>query len=73
MLSYAEGVLVPKQDRAGFVKILSEVLAFDVDQPAARKDRLANVLAQRRARWLLKPPRRPFLFDPPIVILEALP
>jgi predicted anti-sigma-YlaC factor YlaD len=53
MVSYAEGVLAPKQDKVGFVKILSEVVAFDVDQPAARKDRLANVLAQRRAKWLL--------------------
>jgi predicted anti-sigma-YlaC factor YlaD len=53
-VSYAEGVLAPKQDKAGFVKLLTEVLAFDVDQPAARKDRLANVLAQRRAKWLLK-------------------
>ncbi len=53
LVSYAEGVLAPKQDRAGFVKILTEVMAFDVDQPEARKDRLANVLAQRRAKWLL--------------------
>jgi len=52
-VAYAEGVLVPKQDRAGFVKLLTEVAAFDVDAPAARKDRLANVIAQRRARWLL--------------------
>jgi predicted anti-sigma-YlaC factor YlaD len=53
VVSYVEGVLVPKQDRTGFVKLLTQVLAFDVDQPAARKDRLANVIAQRRAKWLL--------------------
>ncbi len=53
IVSYVEGVLVPKQDRVGFLKLLAEVAAFDVDQPAARKERLANVLAQRRAKWLL--------------------
>jgi predicted anti-sigma-YlaC factor YlaD len=52
-VSYAEGVLIASQDRKGFHRILEEVLAYDVDQPAARKVRLANILAQRRARWLL--------------------
>ncbi len=52
-VSYAEGVLEPAQDKAAFVALLRKVLAFDVDRPDARKDRLANVLAQRRARWLL--------------------
>ncbi len=52
-VAYAESVLVPRQDRAGFVKLLNEVAAFDVDAPAVRKDRLANIVAQRRARWLL--------------------
>jgi len=52
VLSYAEGVLLPAQDRTAFVAALAEVLAYDVDQPKARANRLANILAQRRARWL---------------------
>ncbi|MHB8417344.1 MAG: TRAP transporter TatT component family protein [Myxococcales bacterium] len=52
-VAYAEAVLVPKQDRAGFVKLLNEVLAFDVDAKDAHRDRLANIIAQHRARWLL--------------------
>jgi predicted anti-sigma-YlaC factor YlaD len=50
-VSYAEGVLVKGQDRAGFTRLLEEVLRAD---PAADKaNRLVNVLAQRRARQLL--------------------
>jgi predicted anti-sigma-YlaC factor YlaD len=50
-VSYAEGVLVKAQDRAGFTRLLEEVLRAD---PAADKaNRLVNVLAQRRARQLL--------------------
>jgi predicted anti-sigma-YlaC factor YlaD len=52
VVSYAQDVLVPAQDRAGFQRLLNQVLAFDVDRPDARADRLANVIAQRRARWL---------------------
>jgi predicted anti-sigma-YlaC factor YlaD len=51
-VSYAEGVLVKAQDRAGFTRLLEEVLRAD---PAADKaNRLVNVLAQRRARLLLE-------------------
>jgi predicted anti-sigma-YlaC factor YlaD len=42
---------VGKQDRAEFERMLKEVLAFDVD--SAPPYRLANILAQRRARALL--------------------
>lgn len=52
-VTLAEAVLVPEQDRPGFRKLLEEVLAFDVDAPDARPWRLANILAQRRARELL--------------------
>jgi predicted anti-sigma-YlaC factor YlaD len=52
MVSYAQDVLVPAQDRAEFQRLLNQVLAFDVDRPDARPYRLANVVAQRRARWL---------------------
>ena len=51
LVSYAESVLVQGQDRAEFERTLRQVLAFDVD--SAPKFRLANVLAQRRARALL--------------------
>lgn len=50
-VTWAEDVAVAKQDKAEFKKLLDQVLAFDVD--SAPQYRLANVLAQRRARWLL--------------------
>jgi predicted anti-sigma-YlaC factor YlaD len=50
-VAYAEGVLVKQQDRAAFERILEEVLRANPEEPA--KYRLANVLAQRRARLLL--------------------
>jgi hypothetical protein len=52
-VTLAEAVLVPAQDRDGFTKLLEQVLAFDVDAPEARSNRLANVLAQRKAKLLL--------------------
>jgi len=52
-VSYAENVLVQAQDKKGFEAELQKVLQFDVNDPAAREDRLANVLAQQRAAWLL--------------------
>ena len=52
-VTLAEAVLVPAQDRAAFEKLMEDVLAFDVDHPDARPWRLANVLAQRRARQLV--------------------
>jgi predicted anti-sigma-YlaC factor YlaD len=52
-LSWAENVLIPAQDRKAFEALLNEVLAFDVDAPAVRDQRLANLIAQRRARFLL--------------------
>jgi predicted anti-sigma-YlaC factor YlaD len=50
-VAYAEGVLVQAQDRDTFTRTLEEVLAADPGEVA--KYRLANVLAQRRARLLL--------------------
>jgi len=50
-VAYAEGVLVQQQDRAGFTKLLQQVLA--ADPGAEPRFRLANILAQRRARLLL--------------------
>jgi predicted anti-sigma-YlaC factor YlaD len=51
LVSYAEAVAVPRQDRAEFTRLLRQVLAADPE--ADKEHRLANVLAQRRARLLL--------------------
>jgi predicted anti-sigma-YlaC factor YlaD len=51
LVSWAEGVLVQKQDRAEFTRVLEEVLR--ADPGAEPRYRLANILAQRRARALL--------------------
>ncbi len=50
-VAWAEASLVQEQDRAAFEAELREVLAFDVD--SAPEYRLANLIAQRRARVLL--------------------
>jgi len=50
-VAYAETVAVSRQDRAQFEALLNQALAVDVN---ARPDwRLANLVMQRRARWLL--------------------
>lgn len=50
-VSYAENSSIPAQNRAQFHEMLERALRIDPDQhPAAR---LANLIAQRRARWLL--------------------
>jgi predicted anti-sigma-YlaC factor YlaD len=51
LVSYAEGICVKNQDRAEFKRLLTQVLATDVESEPAY--RMANVLAQRRARVLL--------------------
>jgi predicted anti-sigma-YlaC factor YlaD len=50
-VSYAEAVCVGTQDKKEFVRVLQKVLAFDVDSDLDH--RLVNILAQRRARWLM--------------------
>jgi predicted anti-sigma-YlaC factor YlaD len=50
-VSYAEAVALPQQDRAAFVALLERALAVDLH--AYPNERLRNILAQRRARWLL--------------------
>jgi predicted anti-sigma-YlaC factor YlaD len=50
-VAYAESVAVPEQDAALFRAMLGKALEVDVD--AAPEDRLANLVAQKRARWLL--------------------
>jgi predicted anti-sigma-YlaC factor YlaD len=51
LVSYAEAVCLQKQDRAGFEAMLTQALAINPD--ADPKTRLANLIAQRRAKWLL--------------------
>lgn len=50
-LSYAENASVPAQDRTQFESLLH--LALDIDPDRRPEGRLANLVAQRRARWLL--------------------
>ena len=51
-VSLAEAVSVPSQDRAGFDSLLKRALAVDVDRRP--EFRLQNLIAQRRARWLIE-------------------
>ncbi len=51
LVTFAESVAVDQQDAAAFENALNQALAIDVDQYP--KDRLANLVMQRRARWLL--------------------
>jgi predicted anti-sigma-YlaC factor YlaD len=50
-VAYAEAVALPAQDKAGFQALLERALAVDPDRQP--QDRLATLVAQRRARWLL--------------------
>lgn len=50
-VSWAEGPLVQAQKREDFEKVLKAVL--DADPDASKPDRLANLIAQRRAKLLL--------------------
>ena len=51
LLALAEAVCVPQQRRAEFESLLEQVLRIDTGR--VPENRLANTLAQRRARWLL--------------------
>ena len=50
-VTYAESVSVTTQNRAEFEDLLNRALAIDVN--AKPEWRLANLIAQRRAKWLL--------------------
>ena len=50
-VSFAESASVVRQDKQEFKALLEQALAVDVSKPTDY--RLANLLAQRRARWLL--------------------
>jgi predicted anti-sigma-YlaC factor YlaD len=51
LVNFAETVSVGAQDRAEFETLLGKALAVDPD--AVREVRVANLVAQKRARWLL--------------------
>jgi hypothetical protein len=51
LVSYAETVSVSTQNRKEFQSFLEEALAFDVNKAPAM--RVENLIAQRRAKWLL--------------------
>jgi hypothetical protein len=51
LVSYAESVLLPQQKKQEFQAMLEEALAFDVNK--APDQRVANLVSQRRAKWLL--------------------
>jgi predicted anti-sigma-YlaC factor YlaD len=51
-LTWASQVAVEQQDRALFIEMLESARAVDLDR--LPDERLANRLAQRRARWLLE-------------------
>jgi len=58
LLALAEAVCVPQQRRDEFEGLLKRALQIDVEQPSDA--RLANLVAQRRARWLLSRTERLF-------------
>lgn len=60
LVALAEALCVPEQRRAEFEALLHRALAVDTAEAGA--SRLANLVAQRRARWLLSRTER--LFTP---------
>jgi predicted anti-sigma-YlaC factor YlaD len=53
LVTWAQVVDAATQNKAEYESLLKEAATFDVDRPEARKNRLANTLAQRRAQYLL--------------------
>ncbi|MEW6157568.1 MAG: TRAP transporter TatT component family protein [Verrucomicrobiota bacterium] len=61
-VSYAESIAIPQKDPATFQSMLEQALAIN---PDARPEwRLANLIMQRRARWLLSKKDERFLLPP---------
>ena len=50
-VAYAEAVALPAQDKPGFQALLERAIAVDPD--LRPRERLATLVSQRRARWLL--------------------
>lgn len=61
LVSFAETVSIAEQDKAEFTALLEQALEFDVD--LAIPTRLANLVAQKRARLLLAQTDNLFLED----------
>lgn len=59
LVAFAETGSVAKQDREEFERLLNEALKIDPD--AAPEYRLANIVVQKRARWLLNRTEELFL------------
>jgi predicted anti-sigma-YlaC factor YlaD len=51
LVGYAESVMLPQQKKQEFQALLDEAVAFDAN--TAPEQRVANLVAQRRAKWLL--------------------
>ena len=69
LVAYAEAVCVQSQDLAEFESVLGRALAID---PEARPAwRLANLVGQRRARWLLQRTEQLFLRPRPVDAKES--
>src|SRR6185503_18267183 len=65
-VTYAQSIAIPTQDRAAFDSMLEKALAVDLESPDARPElRLANTLAQRKARLLQSRADDYFLGDAP--------
>jgi len=52
LVTYAESVLVSQQRKQEFEAVLAEAIQFDITK-APPEQKLANVINQRRAKWLL--------------------
>ncbi|MEJ2110761.1 MAG: TRAP transporter TatT component family protein, partial [Acidobacteriota bacterium] len=50
-VAYAEAISIPNQDGQEFRSLMQRAMSIDLDQYP--KNRLANSIAQRKARWLL--------------------
>jgi predicted anti-sigma-YlaC factor YlaD len=51
-VAYAEAVSLPAQNKAQFRQLIEKALSVDADEQP--NDRLATLITQRRARWLLE-------------------
>jgi predicted anti-sigma-YlaC factor YlaD len=70
LVSMAETVSVQQQDRERFENLLQEALAFEVD--TYPETRLANLISQNHARWLLAEIDE-FFFQDGGIPLEGIP
>jgi predicted anti-sigma-YlaC factor YlaD len=67
-VTYAEAVALPRQDPMEFRSLLDVSLAIDPD--LREQIRMTNLVAQRRARWLLGRTDDLFLDEAPVVLDE---